>query len=65
MKHTFDCVTSSLFPRAVFKELRDTRVTRFVLACHIDRLEKVLVQAKDMGLMTQYHAYIITSLVSH
>ncbi|CAH2005351.1 unnamed protein product [Acanthoscelides obtectus] len=51
--------------RPTFKEVRDFGGTHFVLDCSIKILNEVLVQAQQVGLMTDKHHFIITNLDLH
>ncbi|KAG1662332.1 Glutamate receptor ionotropic, kainate 2 [Nymphon striatum] len=51
--------------RLVLKELKKHSVTRIVLDCKTENIKTILEQAKQVGIMTDYHSYIITNLDLH
>lgn len=48
--------------RPLLKEIRKSGETRIILDCHFDKIEKILHQADEIGLTSEYFAYLITSL---
>ena len=48
----------------MLKEVKKSAETRIILDCAFDKIESVLRQANEIGMITDYHAYMITSLVS-
>ena len=48
----------------MLKEVKKSAETRIILDCSFDKIESVLRQADEIGMITDYHAYMITSLVS-
>ena len=66
-KDVFDSIYLSLISnksRPMFKEVKKSTETRIILDCAFDKIESVLRQADEIGMITDYHAYMITSLVS-
>jgi len=51
--------------RPMLKEVKKSLESHIVLDCDTDVILTVLSQAEDVGLMDDYHSFIITSLVSH
>ena len=49
--------------RPLFKEIRKSGETRIVLDCEFQYIEYLLKQADEVGLVNDYHNYLITSLV--
>lgn len=47
----------------MLKQIRATAENKFVLDCSFAKIEKVLAQAAEIDLVTDYQNYIITSLV--
>lgn len=50
--------------RKLLKEINASNETRILLDCATDRVLDVLQQARDVKLISVYHSYFITSLVS-
>lgn len=48
----------------MLKEVKKSLESHIVLDCDTDIILTVLDQAEDVGLMDDYHSFIITSLVS-
>ncbi|KAG1652212.1 Glutamate receptor ionotropic, kainate 1 [Nymphon striatum] len=48
--------------RVVLKELKKKAITNIVLDCKTSNIKKVLKQAQQVGIMTDYHSYVIISL---
>lgn len=51
--------------RPLFKEMKKNGESRIVLDCNVDRLPAIFKDANDLGMMTPYHNYLITSLDLH
>lgn len=49
--------------RPMLKQIRKSPEIRIVLDCNFDKIEKVIRQANEIGLISDYYNYIITSLV--
>ena len=50
--------------RPLLKEIKKAGITHIFIDVRIERLAQVLKQAQQVGLMTSYHHYFISSLVS-
>ena len=48
--------------RPLLKEIKKSGETRIVLDCDFDKVQDILRQADEIGLINDYHAYIITNL---
>jgi len=48
--------------RPLLKEIKKSEETRIVLDCDYDKIETILAQANEVGLLTDYHNYLVTSL---
>jgi len=48
----------------MLKEVKKSLESHIVLDCDTNIILSVLEQAEDVGLMDDYHSFIITSLVS-
>jgi len=48
----------------MLKEVKKSLESHIVLDCDTDIILTVLEQAEDVGLLDDYHSFIITSLVS-
>lgn len=48
----------------MLKQIKKTLDTRFILDCKADRVLDIFRQAKAVGLLKDYHSYILTDLVS-
>jgi len=49
--------------RDLLKEVKKTGEVHLVLDCSTEKIQSVLKQAQQVGMMTPYHSYLITSLV--
>jgi len=61
----YSCVTRdycSLY-RPLLKQIKNSAESHIVLDCSTDRIYDVLKQAQQIGMMSDYHSYLITSLV--
>ena len=50
--------------RPLLKEIKKSGETRIVLDCDFNKIESILEQANEVGIVNDYHNYLITSLVS-
>lgn len=50
--------------RPMLKQIKKSAEVRILLDCSFGKIEQVISQAMEIGLVTDYHNYIITSLVS-
>ena len=50
--------------RPMLKEIKKSPDTNIVLDCAFEKIENVLRQADEIGLVNDYYSYFITSLVS-
>lgn len=50
--------------RPLLKQIKNSAEKHIVLDCTTDKIYQVLKQAQQIGMMTDYHSYLITSLVS-
>lgn len=50
--------------RPLLKQIKNSAESHIVLDCSTDRIHSVLKQAQQIGMMSDYHSYLITSLVS-
>lgn len=57
-------ILSTYFFRPMLKEVKKSLESHIVLDCDKDVILTVLEQAEDVGLMDDYHSFIITSLVN-
>ena len=48
--------------RPLLKEMKKSGETRIVLDCDFDKIESILRQADEIGLVNEYTAYLITNL---
>jgi len=48
--------------RPLLKEIKKSEETRIVLDCDFDKISSILAQANEVGLLTDYHNYLVTSL---
>ncbi|XP_023349086.1 glutamate receptor ionotropic, kainate 2 isoform X2 [Eurytemora carolleeae] len=48
--------------RPLLKEIKKSEETKIVLDCSFDNLERILSQANELHLLTDYHSYLVTSL---
>lgn len=53
-----------MFFRPLLKQIKNMAQKNIVLDCSTDKILQVLKQAQQIGLMTDYHNYLITSLVN-
>ena len=51
------------FFRPLLKQIKEASETRIILDCKTDSIFEILKQAQQVGVMTAYHNYFITSLV--
>jgi hypothetical protein len=51
------------FFRALLKEVKKAGEIHIVLDCSTEKIQDILKQASQVGMMTAYHNYLITSLV--
>jgi hypothetical protein len=47
----------------LLKQIKNSAESHIVLDCSTDRIYDVLKQAQQIGMMSDYHSYLITSLV--
>lgn len=57
------CIFSLLY-RPLLKQIKNSAESHIVLDCSTERIYDVLKQAQQIGMMSDYHSYLITSLVS-
>lgn len=50
--------------RPLLKQIKNSAESHIVLDCSTQRIYDVLKQAQQIGMMSDYHSYLITSLVS-
>lgn len=55
----------SLFLRPLLKQIKNSAESRVVLDCSTEKIYEVLKQAQQIGMMSDYHSYLITSLDLH
>merc|ERR1719410_2589432 len=48
--------------RPLLKEIKKSEETRIVLDCDFDKIALIFAQANEVGLLTDYHNYLVTSL---
>ena len=48
----------------MLKQIKKSAEIRILLDCSFEKIENVIRQADEIGLVSDYHNYIITSLVS-
>lgn len=53
----------SLHFRPLLKQIKNSAVAHIVLDCSTDKIYDVLKQSQQIGMMSDYHSYLITSLV--
>ena len=46
----------------MLQEIKKSEETHFVLDCDFDKIELIFAQADGLGLLTDYHSYLVTSL---
>ncbi|XP_049532370.1 glutamate receptor ionotropic, kainate 2 isoform X1 [Anopheles darlingi] len=51
--------------RPLLKQIKNSAESHIVLDCSIERIYEVLKQAQQIGMMSDYHSYLITSLDLH
>ncbi|XP_023349760.1 glutamate receptor ionotropic, kainate 2 isoform X2 [Eurytemora carolleeae] len=51
--------------RPLLKEIKNAGTRKIILDCVADNIQEILRQAQQVGMMTAYHNYIITSLDLH
>lgn len=49
--------------RPLLKQIKNSGEAHIVLDCNNDKIYDVLKQAQQIGMMSDYHSYLITSLV--
>ena len=62
---TFILKTNGLCYRKLLKEVKKAGEIHIVLDCSTEKIQSILKQASQVGMMTAYHNYLITSLVSY
>lgn len=50
--------------RPLLKQIKNSAVAHIVLDCSTDKIYDVLKQSQQIGMMSDYHSYLITSLVN-
>ena len=60
----FPIFYSLCFCRQLLKEVKKAGEIHIVLDCSTEKIQSVLKQAAQVGMMTAYHNYLITSLVN-
>lgn len=50
--------------RPLLKQIKNSAESHIVLDCTTAKVYQVLKQAQQIGMMSDYHSYLITSLVS-
>jgi len=50
--------------RPLLKQIKNSAESHVVLDCSTEKIYDVLKQAQQIGMMSDYHSYLITSLVS-
>lgn len=50
--------------RPLLKQIKNSAESHIVLDCSTEKIYNVLKQAQQIGMMSDYHSYLITSLVS-
>lgn len=51
--------------RLLLKQIKNSAEAHIVLDCSTDKIYEVLKQAQQIGMMSDYHSYLITSLDLH
>ena len=51
--------------RPLLKDIKSSGATRIVLDCNTENIFEILKQAQQVGIMTAYHTFFITSLVKN
>lgn len=54
----------SVVPSPLLKQIKNSAEAHIILDCSIEKIYEVLKQAQQIGMMSDYHSYLITSLVS-
>ena len=54
-----------ILSRPLLKDIKAAGVTRIILDCKTESIYEILKQAQQVGVMTAYHNYFITSLVNN
>ena len=49
----------------LLKKIKNSAESHIVLDCSTEKIYYVLKQAQQIGMMTDYHSYLITSLVKY
>lgn len=67
-RNKIKCYVTLVLPLSVFrpllKQIKNSAESHIVLDCSTERIYDVLKQAQQIGMMSDYHSYLITSLVS-
>lgn len=67
-RNKIKCYVTLVPPLSVFrpllKQIKNSAESHIVLDCSTERIYDVLKQAQQIGMMSDYHSYLITSLVS-
>lgn len=50
--------------RPLLKQIKNSAEAHIILDCNTEKIYEVLKQAQQIGMMSDYHSYLITSLVS-
>lgn len=53
-----------LYCRPLLKQIKNSAEAHIILDCNTEKIYEVLKQAQQIGMMSDYHSYLITSLVS-
>lgn len=51
--------------RPLLKEIKKAVVTKIILDCSTERVNQILTQARNVGMMNQYYSFLVTSLDLH
>ena len=54
-----------LMSRKILREVKQSGEIHLVLDCEHDKIEMVMKEAQEVGMMTAYHNYLITNMVRH
>ena len=49
--------------RPLLKQIKNSAEAHIILDCNTEKIYEVLKQAQQIGMMSDYHSYLITSLV--
>lgn len=60
---THRTIHSYFFFRPLLKQIKNSAVAHIVLDCSTEKIYDVLKQSQQIGMMSDYHSYLITSLV--